>query len=169
MVKIYRFTSLIKQARWGLAGSGVMYFCPDDNTVLLLRRSQEVEDPDIWSIPGGAMKGTDADYDDDVESPEFSEDELRDSAYSEVQQEMGHLPKHDREEGSHTTTDNNFNYTTFLSVVSPQQKAWINQKLKLNWENEEAGWFDADRLPEDIHPGVISAIENLILSQGQLA
>ena len=75
--------------RWGLAGSGVLYYCPEDNTILLLLRSNEVEDPGIWGIPGGAVKGTEGYHSEETESPEFDEETLQDSALTEVEEEIG--------------------------------------------------------------------------------
>jgi ADP-ribose pyrophosphatase YjhB (NUDIX family) len=104
-------------------------------------------------------------FDEEVEAPEFSDEELRDSAYSEVDEEMGHRPEHEEEQGSHSTVKNNFKYTTFLAVVNPQQKMGINNKINLNWESDAYSWFDIDQLPQNIHQGVISAIQSLIVKR----
>ena len=154
--------NLRKSSRWGLAGAGVLYFCPFDNTVLLLKRSRQVEDAGLWGIPGGAVKGVEDWIEEDVEAPEYSEDELRDSAYSEVDEEIGHLPEHEKEQGFHTTVKDNFKYTTFLSVVNQQQKQSINNSITLNWESDDFSWFNVHSLPQNIHPGVVSAVQNLI-------
>lgn len=151
--------------RWGLAGSGILYYCPADNTILLLRRSDLVEDPGVWGIPGGAIMGTDEYYDEEEESPEYSQDELIDSAFSEAEEELGHFPEHEEVGESYTTHNKNFAYTTFLVMVNINQKEAISNNIELNWEHSEAEWFRADRLPEDIHPGVVSAVKNLILRQ----
>ena len=45
-------------ARWGMAGAGILYVCPGDQTCMLMLRSNEVQDPGVWGIPGGAVKGT---------------------------------------------------------------------------------------------------------------
>lgn len=151
-----------KSERWGLAGSGVLYYCPMDKTVLLLERSNEVESSGLWGIPGGAVKGTDGYYDDSQKAPEYSEEELRDSAFSEVAEEIGHIPEHDEEEGSHTEVKDNFPYTTFLYNVTPSQKQAISRQIRLNWESDSYEWFRIDFLPENIHPGVTIAINKLI-------
>ena len=160
-------------ARWGLAGAGTLYYCPSDNTILLLERSKNVEDPGLWGIPGGAVKSGRTDvngvedewYGNDKNAPEYSEDELRDAAYSETEEEMGHMPEYDREEGNYTTVNNNFPYTTFLYSVTPQQKQSISRNIKLNWESDNFGWFKVNILPENIHPGVITAVQQLILDK----
>jgi 8-oxo-dGTP pyrophosphatase MutT (NUDIX family) len=163
----------VTSARWGLAGAGILYYCPSDNTILLLERSKDVEDPGLWGIPGGAVKSGKKDNmgredewcKEEDESPDYSEEELRDAAYSETYEEMGHLPEHDKEEGFQTTINNKFPYTTFLMTITPQQKINISRNIQLNWENDDFEWFRVDFLPENIHPGVASSINQLILSK----
>ena len=158
--------------RWGLAGSGILYFCPDDNTILLLHRSNKVEDPGLWGIPGGAVRsgrGNEEKYhEEDEEAPEYSEDELRETAFTETVEELGHLPEHNQEQSYHTTLTNNFPFTTFLVVVTLEQKNTISRKIQLNWENDDHDWFRVDFLPENIHPGVEIAIQQLINKERQL-
>lgn len=160
-------------ARWGLAGAGTLYYCPYDNTILLLERSKEVEDPGMWGIPGGAVKSGKRDargYEDewckegDI-APDYSEDQLRDSAYTETHEELGHVPEHDKEEGHYTNVKNNFPFTTFLYSVTTQQKQAISRNISLNWESDSFGWFRLDMLPENIHPGVGIAVQQLILGK----
>lgn len=153
-------------ARWGLAGAGTLYYCPQDNTVLLLERSSRVEDPGMWGIPGGAVQ--EGYYEEGQDSPEYPEEVLRDVAFGETEEELGHLPDHDKEDGRHTTVNNKFPYTTFLLVVTQQQKLQISRNIQLNWENDNFEWFRVDFLPENIHPGVISAVKNLILAKRQM-
>src|SRR5690606_18455105 len=37
-------------------GACVLFYCPDDNEVLLLKRSESVNDPGTWGLPGGHLK-----------------------------------------------------------------------------------------------------------------
>lgn len=135
-----------------------------------------MEDAGVWGIPGGAVKSGRTDergvedewYDEGEEAPEYSEEELRDTAFTETEEELGHLPEHDQEQGSHTTVNNNFPYTTFLAIVTPQQKNAISRNIQLNWESDRYDWFRIDFLPENIHPGVEVAINQLINKDQQL-
>jgi predicted nucleotidyltransferase/8-oxo-dGTP pyrophosphatase MutT (NUDIX family) len=146
---------------WGTAGSGVMYHCPDDGTILLLKRSSETYDPGMWGIPGGAVKGTEGHVEDEErEGVEFDEDTLRDSAHSEVGEEMGHNPD-GTPAGSVTIPFGNFKYTTFRMDVTADQKATIERNIRLNWESDEHGWFPLSRLPRGTHPGVVAAVKML--------
>ena len=153
-------TAMVRTAsKWGKAGSGVMYFCPEDMSVLLLKRSPEVMDGNVWGIPGGAIKGTEGVYEDsELGKDEFDEDMLRDSAHKEVEEEMGHLPESE-ETGSVTIPFGNFKYTTFFRSVRPEQKDAILKANRLNWESTDAKWFHLNGLPKDIHPGVSAAIK----------
>ena len=153
-------TAMTKTAsKWGKAGSGVMYFCPEDMSVLLLKRSPDVMDGNVWGIPGGAIKGTEGVYEDDeLGGEDFDEDVLRESAHKEVEEEMGHLPESE-EIGSITLPFGNFKYTTFFRSVKPEQKDAILKANDLNWESTDAQWFHLNELPKDIHPGVSAAIK----------
>ena len=149
----------IVASKWGKAGSGVLYYCQEDKTVLLLKRSQEVEDPEVWGIPGGAIKGTEGMYDDEeLNIKEFNENDVRSSANAETEEELGHIPEHIEELGKVTTMSGNFAYTTFIMAVTQEQKQAISKNAQLNWESSELGWFPMSNLPKKTHPGVTEAI-----------
>lgn len=156
--------TLIKTASttWGRAGSGTLFYCPDDQTVLLLKRSALVEDPGLWGIPGGAVKGSEGFMDDeDREDVSYGEEELQNSAQAETEEEMGCSPE-GAPTGSVTLSFGNFRYTTFRIDVNSEQKQNINSSISLNWESDEYQWFPLNRLPASIHPGVKEAMEKLI-------
>jgi 8-oxo-dGTP pyrophosphatase MutT (NUDIX family) len=148
-------------AKWGRAGSGVLYYCPDDNTVMLLERSDAVEDPGLWGIPGGAIKGTEGMYDEkeDLDGEKFDDETLRSSAHTEVEEEIGHKPEGGKEMGQVTLSFGNFNYTTFIVSVDKEQKEAITNGAKLNWESIGINWFPLSQLPAKTHPGVSGAIK----------
>lgn len=148
-------------SKWGSAGSGVLYHCPTDGTILLLERSGQVEDAGTWGIPGGAIKGTEGWHEEDEKPPQFDEDELRDSAHSETEEEIGHLPDGPVDAGSVTIPFGTFNYTTFRKDVTPEQKAAIDKDVELNWESVDFGWFPVADLPQNTHPGVVEAVKRL--------
>lgn len=41
---------------WGLDGAGMLVVSEDLKKILLLKRSEDVEDPFLWGIPGGPKK-----------------------------------------------------------------------------------------------------------------
>jgi 8-oxo-dGTP pyrophosphatase MutT (NUDIX family) len=156
---------LIKNAdTWGRAGSGILYYCKKDGTVLLLLRSGDVMDPYMWGIPGGAVKGTEGMYDDEDEMEEFNNDHLFSSANMEVEEEMRYLPT-GNVIGQTSTSKGNFVYTTFIIDVSLQEKDKINSNIELNWESNDSKWFKIDDLPKNVHPGVKTAIQQFVSTQ----
>jgi 8-oxo-dGTP pyrophosphatase MutT (NUDIX family)/GNAT superfamily N-acetyltransferase len=149
-------------ATWGTAGSGVLYYCPTDNTVMLLHRSEEVMDPNVWGIPGGAIKGTEGMHDHrSRQHTKFDEATLRDSAHQETEEEIGHLPEGPVDNGSVTIPFGNFKYTTFRKDVTSEQKEAITKNATLNWESADLNWFRVDQLPKNTHPGVVKAVQKM--------
>lgn len=119
---------------YGRAGSGLMIFSPDGRRVLLTLRSDEVEEPGTWGVPGGKLDGKD----------------LYASALREVREELGSVPQHvlfDRV----VYEDDGFRYTTFLARLDESAGGW---SPRLNWESDDADWFDVQALPDDLHFGV---------------
>ena len=145
--------------KWGRAGSGFLYYCPKDNTVLLLERSDAVMDPGVWGIPGGALKGTEGFYDEDELDEDFGEEELRSGAMNETEEELGHVPAEAVEVGRTTINFKGFKYTTFIMSVEPETKAAITRDARLNWESNNLGWFSLSDLPVNLHYGVAAAIK----------
>jgi 8-oxo-dGTP pyrophosphatase MutT (NUDIX family) len=150
-----------KKEFWGRAGSGMLYFCPHDQTVMLVLRSPEVEDPYTWGIPGGALKGTEGYYQSDqinIEPP--SEASLRESAENEVMEEIGVLPEPYEELGTTIFESDGFRYTTFVVCISPEEKASIQKGHGLNWENDQLDFFPINSLPSELHQGVVFTLRN---------
>lgn len=145
---------------WGKAGSGILYYCPQDDTAMLLLRSPDVEDPNVWGIPGGALKGTEGFFNsENLEDISPEENELKSSAEKEVQEEIGFLPSTDKELGSITMSSGGFNYTTFIVAISMEEKERIIASSKLNWESSNLKFFKLDSMPNDIHYGVRNVLE----------
>jgi len=141
--------------RWGSMGSGMLYVCPADGTAMLLLRSPDVLEPDTWGIPGGAVKGTeDAYYGFEVDDSWVGEEELRESAEREAEEELGLLPRPERELGQVLYEEDGFKYVTFVVAVSEKEKRRIVDDAALNWENSDLQWFPADKLPGNLHFGV---------------
>jgi len=147
---------------WGRAGSGILFYCPDDATILLLMRSDEVLDPGLWGIPGGALKGTEDIYEDEDldEEEKFEEGDLWNSACEETTEEIGFPPPGTRT-GASTSNYGNFAYTTFLVEVGIMEKTEMSKKITLNWENDDFRWFPVVNPPSGLHPGVRDALARL--------
>jgi len=130
------------RVRWGRRAAGLL-IVRGDGKILLAKRSEEVLDPGVWGVPGGRI--------------EPGEDPL-DAAIAETVEEMGSLPPvkavaHD------VYRSGGFEYWTFIVRMSTTNaQKW---RPKLNWENDDWGWFDPDDLPEPLHPNVRETIRKI--------
>jgi len=127
------------ELRWGRKAAGFLIF-RGDGRVLLTLRSQEVDSPGIWSIPGGRIEtNEDAPY----------------AALQEAVEELGKLPPV-KIVDQHLYRSGDFQYLTLLAKMNERHaREW---KPRLNWENDDWGWFQIDALPTPIHPNVVDAI-----------
>jgi len=106
----------------------------DGVRVLLLMRSPEVNDPNLWGIPGGHVS--------------VGEDPM-DSAIRESMEEMGGLPN-----GKPVGKYQIGQYQTYIWRVGPQDlESFIPV---LNWEHTGHGIFQIGDIRSDlsVHPGV---------------
>lgn len=127
--------------------AGFLFQRYDDGRFLLILRSDKVENPDVWGLPGGGV--------------ERGETDLQ-GALREVREEMGSVPEHNIV-GFYPTTHNNHIYVTFHALMDGQVAEDFVPEL--NWENSEWKWFDIDELPANTHPGVLLVLEELTLAQ----
>jgi len=138
----------------------MLYVCPADQTILLLQRSQEVEQPGSWGIPGGAVHGTEGFHDSRRLRHETPPDVSRASAEREAFEELGTQVSIVETLGSSVYTKGGFRYVTYVVSVTPEEKARLEQSISLNWENDDWDWFSLAKLPRPLHFGV-----NYTLSQ----
>lgn len=121
---------------WGRAGAGMLFTTGD--RVLLLQRSNYVEQPGTWGIPGGAIQ---------VDNRGAPTNPL-DTAKQEVEEELGFVPRHkviDR----FVFRDGSFQFTTFIARVDEIFTP------RLNWENTHHRWVYEDELSTlTLHFGV---------------
>jgi|6_EtaG_2_1085325.scaffolds.fasta_scaffold119593_1 8-oxo-dGTP pyrophosphatase MutT (NUDIX family) len=141
---------------WGKKASGIIYVCNEDRTVLLLKRSWQVEQPGTWGIPGGAVGEGFHESEHEEEDPE--EDVFLESAERETQEELGSLPKTIGSLGTTVFSDGGFTYKTFIFDISLEEKNAFRPVL--NWENDAWEWFPLDALPGDLHFGVEFSVAN---------
>lgn len=146
---------------WGRAGAGVLLAC--DGEVLLVLRSQHVQEPGTWGIPGGscdgeAMFGRGKGRAVDLET-------ARDCALAELEEELGPLPQDlDLDEQDVITyQDRGFTYTTFVMAMWPERRRRLDAGIALNWENDVFRWFtvpEALALP-NLHFGTRYVLEKI--------
>lgn len=118
--------------RWGRQGAGALLVACTTGRLLLTLRSAEVLEPHTWGLPGGRVEPG--------ETP-------MDAAVRELREELSYrgdlllVPSYVYEESS-------FRYHNFVALVPKEFGP------RLNWENDDAQWFDASGLPEPLHFGV---------------
>ena len=140
---------------WGKKASGLLFFCKEDNTILLLKRSPKSSTPNVWGIPGGAIYELgDGWHSGDHGTPDPDDQVFLDSAIREAEEELGlkfkvkkTLPSSDYSKGS-------FTYRTYIVPVSKESKDNMSDDISLNWEHTDWEWFNINKLPANIHPGI---------------
>jgi 8-oxo-dGTP pyrophosphatase MutT (NUDIX family) len=144
---------------WGKKASGILFVCAEDNTMLLLRRSNLVEQPGTWSIAGGAIgEGYHVNVHGEKDPPNKV---FLSSAQREAEEELGSLPLVDRLIDTTMFTDGSFTYKTYVFNISLKEKLLWTPSIKLNWENDEAKWFAIDNAPGNLHFGLEYSLNQL--------
>jgi 8-oxo-dGTP pyrophosphatase MutT (NUDIX family) len=122
-------------------GAGCLIHAADDDRWLMIRRSAYVNDPLVWSIPGGHV--------------DRGEDFLA-GAIREAQEEIGY----DLSDAPHALiyaarTDWPFTvYKVFAFQVPKRFKPVIN------WESDDYRWCGLDELPTPLHWGMDQMLSN---------
>jgi len=151
------------QQVWGQAGAGILFICPDDQTALLLLRSDAVEDPGQWGVPGGAVGGDQFFNQDEIEDPGFDNEELWDAAIQETLEELGYFPSLYNVYRYVDFSAGNFVYRTFVVQVPLEEKQKMVSQHRLNWESTDAQWHplqDIANMPK-LHRGVTHVIKEM--------
>ena len=118
--------------------AGALLIARDTGRVLLAQRSQLVDRPGLWALPGGGVEPG--------ETP--SEGALR-----ELWEEVGwDGPVELYPAGTRRASRGSAIYHSFLGLVPTEFEP------VLNWESSDAGWFDLEGLPSPIHPEVAALI-----------
>lgn len=154
-----------EEGYYGRGGSGMMFVCSEDGTLLLLLRSAWVAQPGTWGIPGGAL---DEDYhptpiDPPLDDSEENEVKSLAAGKREVVEECGSLPPgytDGQVVGRSKYEDCGFVYVTRIVDITKEQKdGW--DLVSHDGETDEFRWFPRGRLPGNLHFGVPIALEKL--------
>lgn len=119
-------------------GAGILYVCPENNSIFLILRSDKVSHPNMWSVPGGMI--------------ERDEDSFY-AAKRECVEEIGMFMNGEIID-SITYKSKDFQYETFIVELSGLQADKLSESISLNWESLDAKWFDVNQLPSNLHFGV---------------
>jgi len=123
--------------------SGVLFYCPEDQTVFLVLRGPGGDYENTWGVPGGHI--------------EKGEGSLE-AALREVKEELGGMPACTLR-GSCLTHVPKL-YRTFKADLDKEAKEkW---RPKLNKENYEGKWFSIKDLPKKKHPSLEDIVQKLV-------
>jgi len=127
---------------WGLGGAGMMFVCMEDNTVLLGKRANWVDQPGTWGIFGGGISDGwhRTPLPKDVALPDSSPVFLK-SAKKEAKEECGSLPPSYKIIKTTMYEDCGFKYKTFVADVPLSVKEKWKPKAG-DGETTEFEWFD---------------------------
>jgi len=120
--------------RWGTRGAGIIVAARETGRILLLHRSDEVNEGGTWGTPGGKID---------------PREDARTAAIRELREESGWTsPVTVLKEPVFVFTEPDFEFSTFFGYVDDEFEPY------LNWESQDAGWFTLGRLPKPLHFGV---------------
>ncbi|OGJ21349.1 hypothetical protein A3K73_01240 [Candidatus Pacearchaeota archaeon RBG_13_36_9] len=132
---------------FGIAGAGILIFCPGLNEILLVKRTvkEDVDSPGLWSVPGGSRK---------IKEEGLLEEALV-TAVDETRDELGSLPngRIRKKPYFYEKPGSDFTYQTFILEIEQEERNSF--KPKLDWENDDCRWFKRDSLDGiELHPGL---------------
>lgn len=130
--------TLERKAKSNDYSAGMLFYCPDDATVLLLKRAPQMRHPNEWDIPGGRADKTDSD--------------VLHTARREVLEELSTLPKNKRlltKYVIHKSKTSN-KYHVFVYAISQETKQRWHNQIKLDKESSEFKWFHLTKLPDNL-------------------
>ena len=139
---------------WGPSGAGILVYCPRTDEILLLKRANWVDEPNVWGIPGGACKVT-----------KSGKEKALVAAVSESRDEMGDIPRGKIRVKPYIfhKQGTSFIFETFILEINVfVRKSFVP---RLNSENTDHNWFKRIDLIEgklEIHSGLKELMENYV-------
>jgi 8-oxo-dGTP pyrophosphatase MutT (NUDIX family) len=120
--------------RWGSRGAGILVVACDTGRILMLKRSEQVNEPGTWGFPGGKI-------------------DPRENARTAASRELGEETGYDgplivSAEPIFVFEEPNFKFMTYMGRVEEEFDPW------LNWESDDAKWVQLGRWPRPLHFGV---------------
>lgn len=114
--------------------AGFLFYCPDDDTLFLIKRSGIMNHPYSWDLPGGRADSED--------------DDVADTGKRELLEEVGTFPEGAKFVSQHTLQRKKKDFYIYLYTLSKEVKERWLPKIKLNRESVSFSWFPLDRLPK---------------------
>ncbi len=126
---------------WGSAGAGILFYAYESDRYLLLKRSAEVQQPNTWGVPGGAVP---------IDKATNKRMDLWQAARKEAEEETGWAGGA-RPGAKYVWTDpkgSGFTYTTFVVPTI------LEFAPELNWESSDWAWLSLeDARTRELHFG----------------
>jgi predicted protein tyrosine phosphatase/8-oxo-dGTP pyrophosphatase MutT (NUDIX family) len=144
--------------RWGTCGAGVLVITNEAFPhFLFLQRSKDVEEPGVWSIPGGAVK---IDVGGDLV-------ETLPSALDELREETGTLPRGTLCTKPIVYKEHDYTYHTYVLELGHDKDYYVP---RLNWENSDWKWYTASEAESltPLHEGVKFVLKYLLHPEDHL-
>lgn len=113
-------------------GAGIIFLV--NNEILLLKNHKG-----IWEIPGGKKE---------------PREKLLNTARRETSEEIGYCPEF-KKIGYFVSEKQNHKFKIYFGVVKSKFKC------KLSHEHQDCAWFNVKKLPHNLHPKIVGAIEFL--------
>ena len=114
---------------FGDLGSGVLCLSKSTKRFLIMLRSEYVNEPNCWSVVGGALKDND--------------DDFKTGAIREFEEETGYeehielIPLY-----KFKTSNDSFQYQNYLGLIEDEFE------IELDWENQDSKWITFEELLE---------------------
>jgi 8-oxo-dGTP pyrophosphatase MutT (NUDIX family) len=131
--------ALEKTGFWGKQAAGCIFLAMDTGRIGIAHRSAQVQSPNTWGTIGGAI--------DSGENPKVA-------CAREVKEESGYtgdlrlIPLF---VFSHLS---GFRYYNYLAIVPKEFEP------QTDWETQGFGWFDFDKWPSPLHPGLVTLLSD---------
>jgi 8-oxo-dGTP pyrophosphatase MutT (NUDIX family) len=126
--------------------AGILFVDPVTQRVFLVKRSDKVTSPGTWSVPGGHL--------------EVGETHLR-AAHREVAEELSFDPNAVIV-SKFTVSMPTGSFVLHVSQVGRREAKRLAEDVRLNWENEDSGWFRLTAPPVPLHPGMTVAWPHVV-------
>lgn len=144
------FEKLAKKAEYS---AGMLFYCPEDGSILLVKRSSKMRNPNLWDIPGGRSVKDDKD--------------ILYTAKRETTEELGKLPDKYKLLTKYVIQkklkeNSKYKYHVFIYTLTKESKNKWFSEIELDEENDKFGWFTLGKLPDNLRydlswlPDVIS-------------
>jgi 8-oxo-dGTP pyrophosphatase MutT (NUDIX family) len=117
--------------------AGFVFYCPEDDTILLEKRSGIMNNPHLWDVPGGTS--------------DKGDHSILETAKREVTEELAAFPENYKIIDSFAHEVDGKDQYIWVALVSLQDKENWRAKMRIDEESSDISWFKTDELPKKKH------------------